>query len=85
MGEGEYGSRSGDWMIERQRRSRDSIVWALVSKSSDPCEELEEKQMPSFNAVRERKARWVEIVSSAREERPVKLDSLVLYRWAVWL
>jgi hypothetical protein len=43
--------------MEIHRRSRDSIVWALVSKSTDSCEELEEKQMLSFSAVRERRAR----------------------------
>ena len=78
IGEEEYGSRSGDWIMERQRRSRDSIVWALVSKSSGPCEELGEKQMVSFSAVMERRARWAEMVSSASEGRLVRLDSLVL-------
>lgn len=34
--------------------------------------------MVSFNVVSERMARWVEIVSSARDERFVKLESLVL-------
>jgi len=33
IGERELGSRKGEWIIERQRRSRVSIVWALDSNS----------------------------------------------------